>query len=291
MKPHQKKAAIYFAGISVFLCTILLILYLTLDNEIWLGLLVTCFFIAETTLITFLIYAFEDKKQIVRLLWISSAILVPICLAIAMIADSFPVSPIIGPIPLPIFCGLLFIVNKNKIRLYSVLFVLLFLGFFMKLNAWPGGSILITIVGFGFSIGFSMLMVHSILDLQKNQYLRVVSALAFLALALVTAGFSMKIQHMPGGSLLMGIQIYPLITLSVLVLLTLPFSGFTDWIQEQKQLLLRSILVPWIIFLIMASSQYILPRQIFNNIFPTGQQNPDIHFHMDDYDIDDLEPE
>ena len=291
MKPRHLNIIIYLSGILFLLSLVLSIIYEITYQENLIYVFIPCLAVTGSSFISFLIYKFESVRNISKNLWISFAILIVLAILCGFIGIEVVAFPLFI-LALFILCGALFIqIKKRRHIVYISMIILLFLAFFMKLNALAGGGLLISSVGLTFSIGFLMLAIYTPLSLKRNVYLKLISSLAFLALFLVTAAITFKVQHWVGGNLLMKIHIFPLLILTILVLLTLPLSGFIEWRREHKDFFFKSILIPWVVFLLMASAQYVLPRNVYNSIFPTGQQKPDIHFHMEDYDLEDIETE
>ena len=290
MKIQRQDIILYLVGALFLLSLIIFIICSITSNEDLMYGMIPGLAIGGSAFLTILIFRNENNKRTRKNLWLAIAITLPVTMAVG-IPLGYPVAPIIAIVPVLLFCSFIFILTKKRTLAYSILIALLFLGFFLKSNRIPFTGILMSVLALIFSFGFLMLAEYSLLSIRKNTYLKIVACLAFITLAIATAAFTFKIQHWPGGGLLMRIQIFPFLLLTILVLTTLPFSGFTEWIEEHRRFFYKSILYPWIVFLIMGSSIYILPARIFNTIFPTGQQRPDEHFDMGYYNLEDWIPE
>jgi hypothetical protein len=157
--------------------------------------------------------------------------------------------------------------------------------FFMKRQHWPLAGTLITVSLGVLAVG-SLLQGLRILKFHKgNLYFRVIGSLCFLLIALQSLATLFKFQHWPGGQLLIYSAVIPTLVMTLLVLITLPGSGFINWNTEQKQILTRKILIPWVFLLVFMGIKTLLPIPVQQRIFEADvtEKNP---FDMRSYDIE-----
>lgn len=279
----------------IFLASLLAyIIYLLTANEVVLLAAGVALNLSAVVFTVFWMHEREKAKKTGLYLWIATVVTSGIVTGIVAIVEDI-LDMIAGAvfisIPFILLGGVLFVHYRKKIWVYTGVLLLLITGLVLKRLAIPGGGIILTAACCLFGYGFIMLALNSILTIRKNTYLSIAAFLMYLTMAIVAGAIVAKIQHMPGGGILMRTNVYPVLFLTVLVLASLPFSGFTDWIRDHKRVFTRNILYPWIVFLFLASSQYLLPERVFNTIFPTGQQRPDEHFGMRYYELEEEPPQ
>ena len=78
--------------------------------------------------------------------------------------------------------------------------------------------------------------------------------------------------------------VVPTLVTTLLVLITLPGSGFINWKKEQQRILTRKILIPWVFFLLFMGIKTLLPLPVQQRIFEADVtvKNP---FEMHPYEI------
>lgn len=59
----------------------------------------------------------------------------------------------------------------------------------------------------------------------------------------------------------------PMIVATMFIMITLPNSGFINWKKEQRQILTRKILIPWVFLLIFLALKLLLPMHVLKKIF------------------------
>lgn len=145
---------------------------------------------------------------------------------------------------------------------------------------------------FGFiMIGCGMYLfgLKCIFIIEKNRFLKSVS---FFACLLIYFGsllmISLSSTYVTTTIIIYSISIF---LLTLIVLLTLPLSGYIEWSSLHKSIL-KKILIPWIFFLVVISIRFVFPD--LNSLFFRENQGEFQEFIMDDYPVinkNGLEPE
>jgi hypothetical protein len=76
-----------------------------------------------------------------------------------------------------------------------------------------------------------------------------------------------------------------MLLLTLIVLTTLPNSGFISWSKNYKEILTKRILIPWVFLLLFIAAREVLPSDISNKIFSKSNTEYPAFF-MNDYEID-----
>lgn len=145
---------------------------------------------------------------------------------------------------------------------------------------------------------FSFLMIGSgmylfglkaIFTIEKNLFLKVVS---FIACLLILFGsLIMFYFSLTQSNAVLIVYSVSLFLLTLVVLLSLPVAGYVQWSSQHKSIL-KTILIPWIFFLMLISIRFVFPD--LNRLFFRAQDVEFQEFSMDDYPVTDkngLEPE
>lgn len=138
--------------------------------------------------------------------------------------------------------------------------------------------------------GIYMFGLRSLLETEKNRYLRIIS---FVACTLSAIGWFFFIFAMQGGkaSIFELIYFVPAFLLTLVVLFTLPFSDYINWIPLHKRIL-KKIMIFWIFIFLIFSLRILFPD--YFKIITLRQNKPPYEFVMKDYPLENkngLEPE
>jgi hypothetical protein len=120
-----------------------------------------------------------------------------------------------------------------------------------------------------------------LLQIKKNLYLKYISLIACLVIAYGSYVFASKMTG-EGVPFLELIYFVPAFLLTLVVLFSLPFSGYIHWIYLHKRIL-KKIMIPWIFFFIVFSVSIVSPDLIRKII--TREDNKTIEFRMNDYEL------
>lgn len=118
---------------------------------------------------------------------------------------------------------------------------------------------------------------------EKAPYLKNIAFFSSITVVLSFLGLLFKTQHWPLGGFLVNSGQVSLIGLTLIVLFTLPSSGYADWKTYQKKILLR-LLLPWIVVFLLFTLRYLLP-EVNQIIWGANKEITRIPFDMSDYQI------
>lgn len=138
--------------------------------------------------------------------------------------------------------------------------------------------------------GMYLYGVRCLLKVKKNPYLKIVSCLACLFIAFGSTVFAL-IMSAERVHILELIYFIPGILLTLIVLLSLPVSGYINWTSLHKKIL-KKIMISWLFFFLIFSVRFIFPE--YFRIIEFKDYNPGYHFDMKDYELQDkngLKPE
>jgi hypothetical protein len=112
--------------------------------------------------------------------------------------------------------------------------------------------VLMTVAGM-YMFGFRCLFI-----LEKNLYLKTIS---FIACSITVIGGCALLLILDGGQayILEIVYFVPAFLLTLVVLLTLPISGYINWISLHKRIM-KKILVLWMLFLLIFSIHFLFPE-------------------------------
>jgi len=174
---------------------------------------------------------------------------------------------------------------RYDLNLVIVLFLLI-TGLYLKRMHAAGSSIIMTISLF-LMAAFLILIALRSFKIKDNRFLSIVMFSCSIILAFQFIAMVWKIQHWPGAGLLLYISMPVFIIATLIILLTLPGSNFIEWTREQKKILLRGLLIPWLfIIYILGSTMLIPPYDEFKPFFFLRDQDKKVHFDMKDYEIE-----
>jgi hypothetical protein len=138
--------------------------------------------------------------------------------------------------------------------------------------------------------GMYMFGLRCLLMVEKNGYLKSVS---FLACTLTAFGSFLFLLKMQGEKVDIFELVYfiPAFLLTLIVLLSLPISGYIHWSLLHKRIL-KKIVVTSIFFLLIFSFRFLYPDFFKQIVLKQEKENPE--FYLDDYKLPDkngLEPD
>lgn len=118
----------------------------------------------------------------------------------------------------------------------------------------------------------------------KNLYLKYVVLAGSCIIAVSFSGLMFKILHWPAANEFMTAANISMVILTLIVLLTLPNSGYIEWELFHKRIL-RRVLLPWMFIFLLFVMRLLFPS--LNNIVWRANENriPD-SFGMSDYSIE-----
>lgn len=138
--------------------------------------------------------------------------------------------------------------------------------------------------------GMYLFGVRCLLKVEKNPYLKIVSCLACLFIAFGSIVFALIMSSEKVHALEL-IYFIPAILLTLIVLLSLPVSGYINWTSQHKKIL-KKIMITWLFFFLIFSVRFVFPE--YFRIIEIKEYNPAYHFDMKDYKLqnkNELEPD
>jgi len=284
MKVYQK-----ILGVSIIflLLSIVVIGLLSMyKDSTTLLFIVSLGFVPLAVIIT-VIFMFSYKNAVFRRIFI-------LCMP-ALITLSF-ISEIIGDRPILAYLFFMFfiytvIVNLIKhflrydLNLITAIFFLI-IGLYMKRLHTPGGSLVMTI-SIMLIATFLILIAIKAFRIKDNRYLSRIMFLCSIILAFLFISFVWKIQHWAGAGYLLAVSNPIFIVATLIILLTLPGSNFIEWTREQKKILTRGLLIPWLFMVyILCSTTLVPPQNEFKPFFFLKSQGNEVFFDMKDYRLE-----
>lgn len=283
-----KKLSIYL-GLSILICLILLTISVIYNSELLIFPSVMFFCIAFGSEITILsVYNTDNKKF--RIIIYS---LIPVCFILPFILNyitGWIILPIISGVIAVLLIGVaLFIFNRKRTTLFFyILISLILVGLVMKRFHIPFAGVVLSIGLMGFSSGIFMYGIMSLLPEKKNKYLSFIIPLCSFILAVFSVGILFKIQHWVGGGFLLQFGLVSMILVTIIMLLSLPQSGFFNWNPGHRKLFYRNTVVPWLIAAFVIGYSFLMPPRIKEIIFPPRER---IHFNMSQYELNQADTE
>lgn len=235
---------------------------------------------------------FTLNKKTRRRLWIAFGIGV-LCLILAILTGELGQIWVLFLIPgilLTVYpLGLIIVINeKNSAKNILLIIGLILVGILFKIMHWPGAGVILSLTLMTLGCGYFFLAWKNFFTIKDNTYLRIVGSLAALFISFMSTGMVFKFQHWPGAGLFITISTLPSLIFTMLVLITLPGSGYIKWKSQDKKMFSRSILIPWMFFLLVTATVLLIPKHVGQQIFYGGGNN-DIPFNMKAYEIMDVE--
>lgn len=161
-----------------------------------------------------------------------------------------------------------------------------FVGLFFKKMHWPGSGSLI-ILGWAVpAILFLFIFYKRITEYEKskNRFLNFFKNFICATITINFLGATFKVQHWPGGNLLMYIGLATSILSILILVFLLPNSNFLEWTKEHKKLFFRAFLIPLIYLSLLTSLSFVFPKTFEKLVISKSYvlENP---FAIENYDI------
>jgi hypothetical protein len=184
----------------------------------------------------------------------------------------------------PFFVMQLFLFADAKAITGNAIFIgLIILWLFLKRFHLPFSGYFISIIMFLFSMGSFMYGIRCFYLVGKNSFLKYAAFWCSCLIAVQFLGVLFKIQHWHGGDQF-GIAANVLIILgTIVVLLTVPSSGYFDWPTVHKKIFKR-LIIPWMLIFTLFIIRFLLPS-VHNAIWNTPAKVTN-GFEMVDYGIE-----
>jgi hypothetical protein len=148
------------------------------------------------------------------------------------------------------------------------------------------------VIGYGLFLlgpGMNMFGIRILIIINKNNYLKSISFLSGILILFVS--LEMIWLSPTGTSVMLVINTFLIFLLTLIVLLSIPASGYFNWDPLHKKIF-KKILIPWIFILLIVSVRFIFPD--LNKLFFRQKPNEYQEFYMRDYQIENkngLDPE
>jgi hypothetical protein len=173
--------------------------------------------------------------------------------------------------------------EPTSLKSTIVLIVFFSVGVLMKRYHLPlAGTVLTLSLTFG-AISFYIFGIRCLFFPDKAPYLKNIAFFSSITVVFSFLGLLFKLQHWPLGNFLVNSGQISLIGLTLIVLFTLPSSGYADWKTYQKKILLR-LLLPWILVFLLFTLRFLLP-EINQIIWGANKEINHIPFHMSEYQV------
>lgn len=208
----------------------------------------------------------EVKDRIVRNIWVMLLILILIIIPSA-IFSIFPLIALPAILLLLLLGALLFLTDKRQTTKLLLFLLFLITGFVLKKFALPLAGFLIVFSLGILASGSFLLGMKTLLTLKGNLYLRILGTVCSFLITISSLGIMFYYQHWPGGNLFRHMSTIPIIVATMFIMITLPNSGFINWKKEQRQILTRKILIPWVFLLLFMALKLLLPMSVQKKIF------------------------
>lgn len=185
--------------------------------------------------------------------------------------------------------GILLVINENNsAKNLFVILGLVLVGVLFKQFRLPGAGVILSLTLFTLGCGYFFLTWKNFFTIKDNTYLRIVSSLAALFISFMSTGLVFKMQHWPGASIFLTLSLMPSLIFTMLVLITLPGSGYIKWRSENKKMFTRTLMIPWLFFLLVAAVGFLVPKNIGETIRLRDVEKS-IPFGMEPYEIEPAE--
>jgi len=223
-------------------------------------------FLAFMILFSLVLSRNELTPKLEKKMWISlPVLLVPIIPG--AIFDIIPLAIVPSVLIILILGVLVFFSPERSTRRILILLAFMIFGFFMKRQHWPMAGVLITLTLGILVVGSIIYGIHILQKHKENLYFRIIGSICFLLIALQSLTIMFKFQHWPVAGIFVLMAGVPTLVTTLLVLITLPGSGFINWKKEQQKILTRKILIPWIFLLLFMGLKTLLPPPAWQRIF------------------------
>ena len=266
MKDRTYKKLIFIFSVLSGIAFLSSIPAMILDLEWLYGASAAFMFLSFTLLGSILFTKIEVKDKMVRNLWLMSLILILIIIPGAIL-DIFLLYVAPSILMLLLLSAHLFLTDKRQTTKLVVFILLLITGFvFKRFHLDGAGPLIVLLLGI-LASGSFFLGINTLFTLKENLYLRILGTVCSLLIMISSLGLMFKYQHWPGGDIFQHMSTIPIIVATMFIMITLPNSGFINWKKEQRQILTRKILIPWVFLLVFMALKLLLPMNIQKKIF------------------------
>ncbi|HAM11506.1 MAG TPA: hypothetical protein DCP74_14855 [Bacteroidales bacterium] len=145
-------------------------------------------------------------------------------------------------------------------------------------------GLVITMVLALFLIGSFIFGIRCLYLGERNKYFKNVTFWGSFIITLMFMGLLWKLMHWPGGNLIITTSNILLPLATVIFLLTLPSSGYTEWKPLHKKIIIR-LLIPWTLIFMLFLFRFLLP-EVHNIIWNKDVTIVNYGFDMPDYTIE-----
>lgn len=253
----------------------------------WIVLMVFPVMSISTSYATFYAEKTKIRKAVKIIFYLYPIILILSVSGLIMLSNAILVAAL--AIPLVFFSIIamihLFVYSDAGAMTSTIVFtILIIIGILLKRFHIAYSGVIISMILFTFIMGSFMFGIRCLYIGEKNKYFKNVTFWGSLIITMVFMGMMWKLQHWPGGGLLMNTTniLIPLAT--IIFLLTLPSSGFTEWKTLYKKIIMR-LLIPWILTFLLFIFYFLLP-EVHNIIWsPNVPPTASYGFDMPDYEM------
>jgi hypothetical protein len=190
---------------------------------------------------------------------------------------------------LSLVLSLIICLDKIEIILISLIVAIL-IGFILNRLGLSDIGQVVLMISFGLSsIGFFYLSFISLKTIKANRIKGRIFVIFYCVIGVLNTLLLIKFgSGRPEFSSIndtIGVVVFLLSCLTLFIVL--PFSDFIEWSDSQKKSFNRLILLPFILFLIIFSSRFLLPENTYRKIFFKDYNGKEIiHFDMEDFNAD-----
>jgi hypothetical protein len=172
--------------------------------------------------------------------------------------------------------------DATSIKASAIFVALILVAIVLKRYHIMFAGAILSIVLLLFSLGSYIYGIRCLYLAEKNSFLKYVSFLFSCVLPFSWLGLLIKLQHWPGGDIILRTGEISLVLITIFVLLVLPSTGFIDWLPLHKKILKR-LLLPWVLVFFLFLVRYLSPEA--NKLLWNSDRNVTLYgFEMKDYE-------
>ncbi len=173
--------------------------------------------------------------------------------------------------------------DAGKLSGTIVLISLVIVGIVFKRLHLPLAGMILSISLSLLGSGFFLYGLRSLYLAEKNLFIKYVSFVACCIVTISLLGLLFKLQRWPLGSEFITIGRWGLVLGTITALLSLPSSGYFEWIELHKRILKR-LIIPWGLLFLLFVIKFLLP-EIDAVIWSKEDKRVYPGFEMFDYEI------
>jgi hypothetical protein len=157
-------------------------------------------------------------------------------------------------------------------------------------NRLAGQVLAIWLLGAGFGLSFEaflLIVIKAFSEGRKNRFYLVLLTVFSLVLGVCYILFLVRFtEYYPAKEDKFDtIIIIIFLILSLGLLISMPFSGFTGWTDKQRKIFNRAVLIPMVFVFLIFSMKFLLPSDTYRKLFFKEFTNERVHFDMKDYTL------